>query len=320
MALPLFKRKPADIERLKRENDIHGLIRLLKDRDYTTQWKAAEALGTMGDVSLGHLTNALRDPDRDVRLGAIEALGQLREPSAVPALIHVLGTDRNTEIRWAAALALGEIGDQESVPSLVREQRDPDKYVRYGAAIALDRLGWVAQDPDDRTWYLIARQDWSQLKKEPEISTKALIRATRDRDTRVRTEAVETLGDHADPLACEAIEPVLKDRDSGVLWKAVTSFQKCSVPALYIPMGLAKRPRFGKNPWVAAFLNFFFVGLGYNYLGMWWGFLLFQTNLTIILLASIQMGGPLVPTVASYSVSALFSTHSWLMARSMPEM
>jgi HEAT repeat protein len=319
MDLPLLKRKPVDIEQMKRENDIHGLIRLLRDRDYTIQWKAAEALGSMGDKSIEYLKNALKNPDRDIRLGAVEALGQIREPSAVSLLINLLGTDRYTEIRWAVALALGEIGDPEAIPSLVRELRDPDKYVRYGAAIALDRLGWVVQDADDRTWYLIARQDWDQLKEEPGISTQALVSATRDRDPRVRTEAIVTLGALEDPLACEAIEPALKDRDTGVLWKAVTSFQKCGVPALYIPMGLAKRPRFGKNPWVAAFLNFFFVGLGYNYLGMWWGFLLFQTNLTIIVLASIQMGGPLVPTAASYSVSALFSTHSWFLARSMPE-
>lgn len=318
MDLPFLKRKPVDIEQMKRENDIHGLIRLLRDRDYTLQWKAAEALGTMGEKSIEYLKYALRDPDRDVRLGAVEALGQIREPSAVPMLINLLGTDRHTEIRWAAALALGEIRDQEAIPFLVRELRDPDKYVRYGAGIALDRLGWVAQDSDDRTWYLIARQDWNRLKEEPGISTKALVSATRDRDSQVRGEAIETLGALEDPLACEAVEPALKDRDTGVLWKAVTSFQKCGIPPLYIPMGLAKRPRFGKNPWVAAFLNFFFVGLGYNYLGMWWGFLLFQTNLTIIVLASLQMG-PLVPTAASYSVSALFSTHSWFLARSMPE-
>lgn len=318
MDLLLFKRKAEDIEQLKRENDIRGLIRLLRDRDFTIQWKAAEALGTMGETSIGYLKSALKDPDRDVRLGAVEALGQIRESSAVPGLIHLLGTDRKTEIRWAAALALGEIGDQAAVPSLVRELRDPDKYIRHGAAIALDRLGWAAQDPDDRTWYLIARQEWNELKAEPGISTKSLISATRDRDTRVRTEAIDALGALKDPLACEAVEPALKDRDTGVLWKAVTSFQKCNIPALYIPMGLAKRPRYGKNPWVAAFLNFFFVGLGYNYLGMWWGFLLFQTNLTIIVLASLQMGS-MVPLAASYLVSALFSIHSWFMARSMPE-
>jgi HEAT repeat protein len=318
MDLPLLKQKPVDIEQMARENDIHGLIRLLRDRDFTIQWKAAEALGKMGEKSIEHLKNALKNPDHDVRLGAVEALGQIRERSAVPLLINLLGTDEYTENRWAAALALGEIGDLEAITSLVRELRDPDKYVRYGAAIALDRLGWVTEDPDDRTWYLIAQQDWTSLKSEPGMSARALISATRDRDPSVRGEAIETLGALEDPLACEAIEPALKDRDTGVLWKAVTSFQKCGVPALYIPMGLAKRPRFGKKPWVAAFLNFFFVGLGYNYLGMWWGFLLFQTNLTIIVLASLQVG-PLIPTAASYSVSALFSTHSWFLARSMPE-
>jgi HEAT repeat protein len=319
MEIPLWKPKPPDIEQLRRQNEISGLVRLLGDRDQTIQWKAAEALGTMGGSALQQLKSALHDPFPSVRLGAVEALGQIRERSAVPPLTALLASDPDTEVRWAAALALGEIGDPGSIPALRNELRDPDKYVRYGSAIALDRIGAGTEDTEDRTWYLIARQDWVRLKGEPEVSTPALITVTRDRDPRVRAAAIETLGALADPLACEAIEPALKDRDSTVLWKAVTSFRKCGVPALYIPMGLAKRPRFGKNPWVAAFLNFFFLGLGYNYLGMWWGFLLFQVNLTILLLASMQIG-PIVPYAASYSISAIFSTHSWFMAQRMPEL
>lgn len=314
----LYRRKPPDIEGLKQRNDVRGLIRLLGNRNFTVQWQAAAALGTMGQAPIGQLVKELHHPDRNVRLGIIEALGDIRAPEAVPALIALLESDRRAEILWAITLALGEIGDQRAVPSVVRALREPDKYVRYGAAIALDRLHWAPDSPDDRTLYLIAKQEWERLKMEKDVSVDALLRSTGDRDPRVRIEAVEALGELKDPLACSAIAPALRDRDSRVLWKAVTAFQRCGVSPLSIPMGVAKRPRFGKNPWVAAGLNFFFVGLGYNYLGMWWGFLLFQTNLTIVVLASLEMG-PLIPTAVSYSVSALFSIHSWFMARNMPE-
>lgn len=316
MAPLRLKRRIPDIEGMKRRNDIRGLIRLLGDRNFTVQWQAAATLGTMGQAPIDQLVKELHHPDRNVRLGIIEALGDIRAPEAVPALIKLLESDRRAEIRWAVTLALGEIGKQQAVPSIEGALRDPDKYVRYGAAIALDRLNRVPDSPVDKTYYLIAKQEWERLKTEKDISIDALLQSTRDRDPGVRVEAVEVIGELKDPLACSAIAPALRDRDSRVLWKAVTSFQRCGVPALYIPMGVAKRPLFGKNPWVAAFLNFFFVGLGYNYLGMWWGFLLFQTNMTIIVLASLEIG-PLIPMVVSYSVSLLFSIHSWFMARNM---
>jgi hypothetical protein len=316
MAPLRLKRRIPDIEGMKQRNDIRGLIRLLGDRNFTVQWQAAAALGTMGQAPIDQLVRELHHPDRNVRLGIIEALGDIRAPEAVPALIALLESDRRAEIRWAITLALGEIGDQEAVPSLGRALRDPDKYVRYGAAIALDRLDRVPDSPVDKTYYLMAKHEWERLKTEKDISVDALLQSTRDRDPQVRIKAVEIIGELKDPLACSAIAPALRDRDSRVLWKAVTSFQRCGVSPLYMPMGVAKRPRFGKNPWVAAFLNFFFVGLGYNYLGMWWGFLLFQTNMTIVVLASLEIG-PLIPMVVSYSVSLLFSIHSWFMARNM---
>jgi hypothetical protein len=316
MAPLRLKRRIPDIEGMKKRNDIRGLIRLLGNRNFTVQWQAAAALGTMGQAPIDQLVRELHHPDRNVRLGIIEALGDIRAPEAVPALIALLESDRRAEIRWAITLALGEIGDQEAVPSLGRALRDPDKYVRYGAAIALDRLDRVPDSPVDKTYYLMAKHEWERLKTEKDISVDALLQSTRDRDPQVRIKAVEIIGELKDPLACSAIAPALRDRDSRVLWKAVTSFQRCGVSPLYMPMGVAKRPRFGKNPWVAAFLNFFFVGLGYNYLGMWWGFLLFQTNMTIVVLASLEIG-PLIPMVVSYSVSLLFSIHSWFMARNM---
>ncbi len=301
---------------MKQRNDIRGLIRLLGDRNFTVQWQAAAALGTMGQAPIDQLIKELHHPDRNVRLGIIEALGDIHAPEAVPALIALLESDRRAEIRWAITLALGDIGDQQAVPSLRRALRDQDKYVRYGAAIALDRLNQVPDSPVDKTYYLIAKHEWERLKTEKDISVDALLQSTRERDPQVRIKVVEVIGELKDPLACSAIAPALRDRDSRVLWKAVTSFQRCGVSPLYMPMGVAKRPRFGKNPWVAAFLNFFFVGLGYNYLGMWWGFLLFQTNMTIVVLASLEIG-PLIPMVVSYSVSLLFSIHSWFMARNM---
>ena len=67
-------------------------------------------------------------------------------------------------------------------------------------------------------------------------------------------------------------------------------------------------------------LNFFFLGLGYNYLGFWWGFLLFQVNVTAIVILSLMMGGPLIPYLASYALwPRVFVIHTWFYVRGLPD-
>ncbi len=71
-----------------------------------------------------------------------------------------------------------------------------------------------------------------------------------------------------------------------------------------------------KNPNVAAILNFLFLGLGYNYLGKWWGFLLFQVDATAILLLSLAMGS-VIPYLISYSISAVVAVHTWYFVKKL---
>ena len=40
-------------------------------------------------------------------------------------------------------------------------------------------------------------------------------------------------------------------------------------------------PRLRKNPLIAGFLNFMLPGLGYGYLGKWWGIMIFQVDITL---------------------------------------
>src|SRR5512138_379314 len=88
----------ADIVRLKEAGDIRSLISLLGNADPRVQWHAAEALGTLGEKAVPGLMEALRSPSVPVRLGAIEALGTIRDPRAVPGLVALLDNDRSTEV------------------------------------------------------------------------------------------------------------------------------------------------------------------------------------------------------------------------------
>jgi len=318
MPLPFLIRRPPDITSLQEAKDTRGLIRLLTHPDPDTQWKAAAALGTLGDLALEDLVRGLDHPDVRVRLGILEALGEIGDARAARPLQVILAGDKSSEIRWAAALALGNLGGAGAIPSLVKALGDPDKYVRFGAATALGRLAWEPGSGEERALSLIARQEWPPL---PPLGSQAvgpLLRATRDRDPAIRARAVEILGEIGGQGAGEACGPILRDPDGEVRWRATLAFPRCGIPLMHLPMGLARRPRPGKSPVVAAFLNLLFLGLGYNYLGRWYGFLLFQLNLTAIVLASL-VWGPLLPYAVSYTLSAPIAVQTWYQARGMQE-
>ena len=303
---------------MKEEGDTRGLIRLLSHPGFDIQWRAAEALGALGGPALDVLIRKLGHHDTRVRLGIIEALGDIGDPRAAPALQGILAGDPGSEIRWAAALALGTMRDAGAIPHLVMALSDPDKYVRFGAATALGRLGWEPGSDEERALLLIAGQDWPFILPLGSRAVGPLLAATRDRDPAIRARAVGILGEIGGPGAGEACDPILRDPDDEVRWRATLAFPRCGIPLMHLPMGLARRPRQGKSPVIAAFLNLVFLGLGYNYLGRWYGFLLFQLNLTAIVLASL-VWGPLLPYAVSYTFSAPFAIQTWYLAQGMQE-
>jgi HEAT repeat protein len=312
-------KKRSDIRHLIESEDISALIGLLGHRDHTVQWKAAEALGRMGGKTTPFLISTLEHKSVDVRLGAIEALGDVRDTAATVPLIDRLVIEENEEIRWAIVLTLGQIGDPVSTDALVECLSDPSKYVRYGAALSLDKIGWKPRDAEENTRYLIARQWWEEIPEYGESALVPLITTLSDVDGRIRAKAVETLGKLGLPKAEAACDQALADPSGEVRWKALLSFPRCGLPLSHLTRGLARRPKTGHSPVIAAFLNLLFPGIGYNYLGKWYGFLLFQVNLAVIVILSLMLG-PVLPYMISYSFGLLVSVHAWNMAKSFPDL
>ncbi|MHA1521420.1 MAG: HEAT repeat domain-containing protein [Promethearchaeota archaeon] len=77
----------------------------------------------------------------DVIVGAIKALGNLRDPKGVPALIRALDDEADGNVRCAACLALGKIKDNSAVPALIELlAREKYWYVRRDAIKALMKI------------------------------------------------------------------------------------------------------------------------------------------------------------------------------------
>lgn len=90
--------------------------------------------------ALGSLLLLLRDPDKETRISAAKALGQIGDASAVEGLIISLD-DESWEVRAQVAKSLGALGDKQAVGKLKWVLSDGNWWVRHNAADALYRLG-----------------------------------------------------------------------------------------------------------------------------------------------------------------------------------
>jgi hypothetical protein len=317
--MDFFSSQSPDIEALKAAKDTKDLIRLLGHKNFDVQWRSADALGSLGTDATLPLIAALSHGKTAVRLGAIEALGTIHDQRSLKPLVFLLDHDRNIEVRWVAAIALGNLGNPEAINPLTRALKDPDRYVRYGAAQALRTLSWIPGNDTDRAYYYIALEDWTETARMGAAATGPLIETLRDRDAATRVKIVEILSGIGDTAAHRACELVLRDPDSTVRWKATLAAKKCGVPVTHLPRGLSKRPRTGQNPWAATVLNFLFFGLGYNYVGYWWGYLVFMSYASILVLAQLELG-PFIPYLIAYPVTALFAVQTFFIAKRKQEM
>jgi hypothetical protein len=317
MLLDLIPGKKPDIGALKKKRDLPGLIRALSCRDPDVQSDAVHALGDIGPEAVGPLVLALKRKNRNLRLGAIGALAEIQDPGAVSALEDMM-KDPGSEVRWQAAIALGEINSHHAIEPLLQGLEDPDKYVRYGSAISLVKNGYQPSGESEWAWYYAAMQDWDRLKTMESSALAPLYNLLRDTDSDVRVHAVQVLGDIGDREAGPALIRSLGDADRQVRWEAALASQKCGVPPIYLPRGLCQRPRIQKNPLIAGFLNFLLPGLGYGYLGKWWGIMIFQIDITVTVWL-FKAEGESNTYILLFPLYLLLAVHAWYLAKNMPE-
>jgi HEAT repeat protein len=310
----LLFRPPADIGNLIAVRDVPALVRCLADPDPATRRQAADALVAIGTPAVPDLLRVLQSPRALVRLGAIEALASIRDPASARPLIAHLKKEKHSELLCAVIFAFGEVGSPEAIPHLVRLLRNNAKYLRFAAALSLDRLGWEPENENDRIRYRIARCDWDAVRKAGPIAVPLLCDLSRDPDPAIRSRIVSLLGEIGAGDGCRACEAGIRDRDPGVRWASVLAAMNCGITPFRMPLFLASRERTGPDPVAAGILNFLFLGLGYNYIGKWWGFPVFMAYMSVIVLAQLATG-PFLPYLVAYPVTAVLGLHTYYLAR-----
>jgi HEAT repeat protein len=190
---------------------VESLARALHDPDGAVRDRAARALGDRRDPdAIPALVEAVRE-GRGGR-GAVWALTQFDDPRLVAPLTDAL-SDPDATARALAAGKLAELGDRGAVPSLVAALGDSEAHVREEVARALGRLGDTA-------------------------ALEPLLDALRsDRGDHVREEAATALGTIGvgDACAVDALVAALDDRHVMVQRAAAEALVALRAPAREVP-------------------------------------------------------------------------------------
>lgn len=115
---------------------------LLRSEDAYLRNSAIEVLQLLQHTSLGVVRELLQDPDPDVRLFAVNVLGELKVREAVELLCRVVEEDENINVVAAAVEYLGEMGLRSEDRETVRKaaERFSDPFLEYAVEVALRKM------------------------------------------------------------------------------------------------------------------------------------------------------------------------------------
>jgi HEAT repeat protein len=195
----------------------------------------------------------LKDPNPDVRVAGATALGQMHATESIPKLEQALG-DNRVAVVMAAAHALRQLkdekiayavyydlltGERKSGDGLIAKQMDtlknPKELAKIGVSegvgfIPFAGIGWDA-------WRTMHKKDpnpvravaASYLANDPDPATsKALVKATNDKNWIVRAAAIEAIAQRGDSSLMANIEPKLTDKNPKVRYSAAAAIIRLS--------------------------------------------------------------------------------------------
>ena len=125
--------------RIRDSRAVVPLVNAAADKCPFVRRRVLVALGRFDEAVIPVLAFALSDPDKGVRVCAVEGLSQFNTPR-VAVLVASAMRDRDTNVSWRAAEALEKMGGVV-VDALVALLVDADDKVRYRAIKTLGSMG-----------------------------------------------------------------------------------------------------------------------------------------------------------------------------------
>jgi HEAT repeat protein len=120
-----------------------AMVLLLRSEDPGLRNGAIEVLASLPDAVAPQIDRLLSDDDSDVRIFAVNLLGDLHHPNVPHWLAQVLMHDPQVNVVGAALEVLAEVGVTESLPALraAKARFADDGYIGFSADLAIARIG-----------------------------------------------------------------------------------------------------------------------------------------------------------------------------------
>ncbi len=231
------------------------LLTAILSKRISERTNGVRALGLLSDTKQARdlAENGLIDPSPDVRKSAAIALGQMHATQSVPKLEHAL-SDKKIAVVMAAAQSLRELnqdkvayevyydllmGERKSGDGIVAKQletlKNPKELAKIGVSegigyIPFAGIGWEAyrtmskKDPNP-----VRAVAATLLAHDPDPeSSKALVKATNDKDWIVRAAAVEAIAKRGDPSLLPHVIDKFSDKNPKVRYSAAAAVIRLS--------------------------------------------------------------------------------------------
>ncbi|WOF16561.1 hypothetical protein F1737_07575 [Methanoplanus sp. FWC-SCC4] len=195
------------------EERVLRLSKALSDENEIIRSAAVENLKSLGSAGTECILHLLADKKNNVKIAAIEALGDLKVKKAAPYILKLSG-DKNENIRMACAHSLGQIKEPKTIPGLIKLFSDNHTGVRKEASHSISEIGSItlpfvkkAFDEADITVRITAIDAVSGI-RDP-VSISLTVRMLNDSEYDVRISAIKALTNFSEylfnPLMDEAL-------------------------------------------------------------------------------------------------------------------
>ena len=131
-----FKVKP------KREKDFKAMFKMLKSDNAYLRNAVISFLQEYGKEAKEFILQLMDDKDEDIRIFAINILGDVRFEDSVEMLRHFIAKESGVNALMTAVDYLGEIGDERDIELLeaIKKDNADDSYAIFGADMAIKRI------------------------------------------------------------------------------------------------------------------------------------------------------------------------------------
>jgi HEAT repeat protein len=127
---------------------IGTLIDRLKDPDSAVRMASLRALGfKRSPDALGPIIDRFFDSDDGVRAEAVTAVARIGSDAASSRLLDLVANGKTWQVRASAIQALGLLRDRTAVWAILKTLSESNWYIRYHGANALGSIGHVAAGP-----------------------------------------------------------------------------------------------------------------------------------------------------------------------------